>query len=118
VLVCLLIAANFTRGLVGLFTFAILLSTTTVLIPYVFSAVAQLVVTLRDGSIPPGGSVLKVAVVSILAFLYSVWAVAGAGHEAVYWGFILLLVGLPVYAWMLIKGNGSGQSRAPTSKGQ
>ncbi|NNF52412.1 MAG: amino acid permease [Gammaproteobacteria bacterium] len=118
VLVCLLIAANYTRGLVGLFTFAILLSTTTVLIPYVFSAVAQLVVTLRDGSIPPGGSVIKVAVVSTLAFLYSVWAVAGAGHEAVYWGFLLLLAGLPVYAWMLIKGKRSGQEQKRTSKVQ
>lgn len=105
VLVCLLIAANYTRGLVGLFTFAILLSTTTVLIPYVFSAVAQVVVTLRDGSIPPGGSVFKVILVSTLAFLYSVWAVAGAGKEAVYWGFILLLVGLPVYAWILVSNK-------------
>ncbi len=102
VLVCLLIAANYTRGLVGLFTFAILLSTTTVLIPYVFSAVAQVIVALRDGAVPPGRNLFRTVLVSILAFAYSVWAIAGAGKEAVYWGFILLLAGLPVYAWMQV----------------
>jgi APA family basic amino acid/polyamine antiporter len=33
-------------------------------------------------------------------FAYSVWAIAGAGQEAVHWGFILLMVGLPVYVVM------------------
>ncbi len=110
VLVCLLIGANYTRGLVGLFTFVILLSTTTVLIPYVFASVAQLIVAIRDGIRPPGASLAKLVLVCTLAFIYSVWAVAGAGREAVYWGFILLLMGLPVYAWMLVyKGSTTGQ---------
>ena len=32
-----------------------------------------------------------------IAFAYSLWAVAGAGAETVYWGFLLLMAGLPVY---------------------
>jgi hypothetical protein len=28
-------------------------------------------------------------------------AVGGAGAEAVYWGFLLLLSGLPVYVWVV-----------------
>jgi len=32
-----------------------------------------------------------------IAFAYSLWAMAGAGAEAVYWGFLLLMAGLPVY---------------------
>lgn len=100
VLVCLLILANYTRGLIGLFTFAILLSTTSVLVPYVFSAVAQIVVAVRDGRLAPGTSLWRTIVISVLGFLYSVWAIAGAGQEAVYWGFLLLLAGLPVYAWI------------------
>ncbi len=99
VLVCLLIMANYTRGLAGLFKFAILLSTVAVLVPYVFSAVAQLVFVLRDKKVPSGSTVGQTIVVSSLAFVYSIWAVAGSGHEAVYWGFLLLLCGMPVYAW-------------------
>lgn len=109
-LVCLLIAANYTRGLVGLFTFVILLSTTTVLIPYVFSAIARIILAYRDGVVSAGTSVLKVLLISVLAFLYSVWAVAGAGKEAVYWGFILLLAGLPVYAWQLVRATQNPES--------
>lgn len=103
ILVALLIAANYTRGLVGLFTFAILLSTMSVLIPYVFSAAAQLLIALRDGKLPPGATVARTVIVSALAFLYSVWAIAGSGKEAVYWGFLLLLAGVPVYAWVEIR---------------
>jgi APA family basic amino acid/polyamine antiporter len=39
-------------------------------------------------------------VVAVVAFLYSMWAIAGAGREAIYWGFLLMLVGLPVYIVM------------------
>jgi APA family basic amino acid/polyamine antiporter len=34
-----------------------------------------------------------------LAFCYSLWAIGGAGRDAVYWGFLLLLAGIPLYAW-------------------
>ncbi len=35
--------------------------------------------------------------IAALAFAYSLWAIGGAGAETVYWGFLLLLAGLPVY---------------------
>ena len=35
-----------------------------------------------------------------LAFAYSLWAIAGAGADVVYWGFLLLFGGLPVYVWI------------------
>jgi APA family basic amino acid/polyamine antiporter len=35
--------------------------------------------------------------VAAVAFVYSLWAIAGSGAETVYWGFILLIAGLPVY---------------------
>jgi APA family basic amino acid/polyamine antiporter len=39
-------------------------------------------------------------VISILAFVYSLWAIAGAGQEIVYWGFLFLMAGVPVYVWI------------------
>ena len=36
----------------------------------------------------------------MLAFAYSVWAIAGAGDDIVTKGFILLLAGIPVYVGM------------------
>ncbi len=36
--------------------------------------------------------------VALLALLYSLWAIAGTGQEAMVWGGVLLLAGVPVYA--------------------
>lgn len=93
VLATLLIASNYTRGLVDLFTFIILLSTLSTLLAYAFSALAAFRV---------GGATLSTSMrlVAGLAFAYSLWAIGGAGEETVYWGFLLLMAGLPVYVWV------------------
>jgi APA family basic amino acid/polyamine antiporter len=87
-----LIAANYTRGLVELFTFIILLATLSTLVPYVFSALA---VFRTGGHVPAAARAF-----AGLAFAYGLWAIGGAGAEAVYWGFLLLIGGLPVFVWI------------------
>jgi APA family basic amino acid/polyamine antiporter len=88
-----LVAMNYSRGLVPLFTFIILLATLSTLIPYVFCALA---VWLMPGHPRPAG---WAAVVSALAFAYAMFAIGGAGAETVFYGFLLLLAGLPLYVW-------------------
>ena len=39
------------------------------------------------------------AIVGILATIYSLWAIVGAGAEAVIWGGVLLVLGVPFYFW-------------------
>ncbi len=78
-----LVAMNYSRGLVELFTFIILLSTLSTLVPYVFCSLA---VWLMPGQPRPAGAA---AVVSILAFVYAMFAIGGAGAETVYYGFLL-----------------------------
>jgi APA family basic amino acid/polyamine antiporter len=99
VLTTILIAANYTQGLVALFTFIILLATLSVLIPYAFCSLAVLVGRQPDGATvaPPRGA----AIIAMLAFVYSMVAIGGAGQETVYWGFLLLMLGLPVYVWIV-----------------
>lgn len=40
------------------------------------------------------------SVIGIVAFIYSVWTVYGAGAQTVLLGFLLLLLGLPAYVWL------------------
>jgi O-antigen ligase len=89
-----LVAMNYSRGLVELFTFITLLATLSTLVPYVFCSLA---VWLMPGSARPAGAM---ALVSILAFLYAMFAIGGAGADTVLYGFLLLLAGLPLYVWM------------------
>lgn len=92
-----LIAMNYSRGLVDLFTFIILLATLSVLVPYVFSALAGFILQRQDPRMRMSAGASTIAA---LAFGYSLWAIGGAGTEVVYWGFLLLLAGLPVYVWV------------------
>lgn len=101
-----LIAMNYTRGLVDLFTFIILLATLSTLVPYAFSALAVFLVPERPGAPSPRPKLLA-SVTAGLAFVYSAWAMAGAGMEAVYWGFLLLICGLPVYVLITRRAPGA-----------
>jgi basic amino acid/polyamine antiporter, APA family len=102
VLTTALVLLNYTRGLVELFTFFILLSTLNTLIPYVFSSLALFLVPEGGRETLPRG----IAAAAILAFAYSLWAMAGAGAETIYWGFLLLIAGLPVYVFLVRRSSG------------
>lgn len=93
-----LVCLNYTRGLVDLFTFFILLSTLNTLVPYAFSSLAVFLLKDRAGG---GRLTPATAVAAAAAFVYSLWAMGGAGAETVYWGFLLLMSGLPVYTFMV-----------------
>lgn len=103
-LASLLVVMNYSRGLVGMYTFVVLLSTLTSVVAYVFCALA---VWLMPGHPAPAGAA---AVVSGAAFVYALAAVAGAGAETVYYGFLMLLAGLPVFVWVR-----RGQTRTATA---
>ncbi|MDH4351698.1 MAG: amino acid permease [Gemmatimonadota bacterium] len=98
VLITLIVAANYTKGLVGAFTFIILFATLAVLIPYAFSSMALVVSDLRRKQ----ASSARRVTVALLAFAFSTWAIVGSGAETVLWGCVLLLAGVPIY-WMMIR---------------
>ena len=90
VLTSALIAMNSTRGLVEVFTFIILLSTLATLVPYLFCSLATFLTA-------PERLTRGMKIVAGVAFTYALWAVYGAGQETVFWGFLLLMAGLPVF---------------------
>jgi len=102
VLISVLMSLNFTRTLADTYTFMVLLTTLTVLVPYLFSIISFVMMASRHNNL----SRFKLFIAA-LAFLYSMWAIIGAGEETVYWGFVLLMAGLPFYAYIQIKRNSS-----------
>lgn len=97
VLATVMIVINHTQTLIGLFTFLALLATLANLVPYLFCAMAALRLMKHDGPVP---LTRPRAVVLLAAAAYSMWMIYGAGQETVFWGFLLLLSGLPVYVWL------------------
>ncbi|MEP7318784.1 MAG: amino acid permease [Panacibacter sp.] len=104
VLVSVLMVMNYTKGLVEQFKFLILLSTFTVLLPYLLSAAAYLIIRADQKQY---GKVkwVQTIILASFAYLYSLWAIVGAGQETVYWGFIFLIGGTPLYVWITWNKN-------------
>lgn len=95
VLASFLLVMNYTKGLIGAYTFIILIATITTVVPYAFAAMAGLALGSRGRQ--GGRQTARERWVAVLAFIVCLWVIAGAGAETVYWGFLLLLAGLPVY---------------------
>lgn len=89
---------NYTEGLVKQFEFMVLLTTLCCLIPYVFTAASYALVKI-DKKLQAKGK-FNTILLSSLAFAYSMWAIYGSGSDTVFYGFLLLLAGVPLYVLM------------------
>ena len=86
------------KSLVSVFNFAILLATLANLIPYVFCSLAEILMRRMRGERHLMHK--RHHVIAGIAFLYSAWAIYGAGAQTVLLGFMLLLAGIPIYVWL------------------
>jgi APA family basic amino acid/polyamine antiporter len=102
-LATLLIIMNYSGGLLEVFEFMILVSTVSVLIPYLFCSVSYVLLIKKS----EGKKVLSIgiALLASLTFLFSLFALIGSGFESVFWGVLFLLIGVPVY--FILKRNQS-----------
>ncbi|MGI9547790.1 MAG: amino acid permease [Flavobacteriaceae bacterium] len=89
---------NYTEGLVEQFRFMVLLTTLCSLIPYLFSAAAYVLIGVEK--LVPGKNAIAIHLLGGFAFLFTLWAIYGAGERTVFWGTILLLSGTPFYVWI------------------
>ena len=90
-----LVFANYSRPLVAMYTGMILLSSVSALVALVFMTMAEVVLLARTKSSTP-----RAVLIALGAFGYGLIAISGAGHEAVSWGFLLLLGGLPIFVFV------------------
>ncbi len=80
---------NYQKGTAELFQFIASVSLAAGLLTYLISALAAL-------RLVPGDRPLALA--ALVASLFTVWAEYGLGREAIVWGALLIVAGLPVYA--------------------
>lgn len=85
----LLLVANYSRGMIGAFTFLLMMGTVTVLLPYLFSAAAELRTS--------WSSAKGWAAIAVLGGAFSLLAIIGSGLEVMGWGLVLMFVGVPVF---------------------
>jgi len=99
-LISALIAMNYNKALVDQFTFIILLATLTTIIPYAFAAAAEVYLFIVERERFAGRRLARDTVVAALGFAYAVFAIWGTGWDIIGKGFLLLMLGVPVYVYM------------------
>jgi APA family basic amino acid/polyamine antiporter len=100
--VSIFMAMNYTRGLVAQFQFLILLTTSTIIIPYVFCTASFIIMRFKNvfsNSLALIGAILLAS----LSFVFCIWIMLGLGQETVFWGFFLTLFSVPIYVFAIIK---------------
>jgi APA family basic amino acid/polyamine antiporter len=102
VVASLLMAYSYAGGALGLrvFTYLVSLSVVTVAIPYFFSASAQLAYLVSGRRKVQGARLARDLAIAVTGLLFSLWVTASSGYQAVYQAILLLLVGLPIYAFL------------------
>lgn len=103
IIITILMCMNQSKNLANQFKLLILLSTFFTLLPYLFTTVSYLIVRAKKSTENSKSKTFAAILVSVLAFVFSMWMMIGAGQEIVYWGFIMLMMGVPFYVYMVYK---------------
>lgn len=104
IMISVFICMNYTKGLVEQFKFFLLFAVLTALIPFLFSVAAYPIIRARKKI---SGGWTAAIILTFLAFAYTMWMIAGTGKDAVYYGFLLLMLGIPLYMWQAYKKENS-----------
>ena len=91
-----LVQAASAPGFAAFYNLVVGLSTMAAVIPYAFCALAGGLVAAH---VAGGGPVARPGTVEVIAFLFSVFTLYGCGAEAVMYGLLLLVLGIPFYVW-------------------
>jgi APA family basic amino acid/polyamine antiporter len=103
IIITILMCMNQSKNLANQFKLLILLSTFFTLLPYLFTTISYLIVRAKKSTENSKSKTFAAILVSVLAFIFSMWMMIGAGQEIVYWGFIMLMMGVPFYVYMVYK---------------
>ena len=99
VLVNILLIMNFQKGMVDAFTFITILATLSYLPVYLLSVSAEMMLIFKEEKKFNFKIFIKKSALPLLAFVYVIWTIYGSGADTVMWGFILMLIGIPVYIY-------------------
>jgi basic amino acid/polyamine antiporter, APA family len=95
------------------FTYLVDLSVVTVAIPYFFSACAQLSYLVSRRRTVDGWRLARDLSIASASILFSLWVAFTSGYQAVYQAMLLLLLGIPIYAFLKARRERLGLAAEP-----
>ncbi|AKA70773.1 amino acid permease-associated region [Clostridium scatologenes] len=105
-----LLVMNYVGTLRSAFDFMMLLATLAFLPAYTFTTAAEIVLLSKHSKDFNFWNFLKSSFITLVALIYSIYAIYGTGAETVMYGFLLLLMGIPIYVYMMLQNNKEDKS--------
>ena len=110
----IVIQASGSPGVRAFYNLVVNLSTMTAVVPYAFCALAGGLIGARAGGEHAGR---RPSIVEVVAFVFAMFTLYGCGPQAVLYGFVLLLLGIPVYVWQRQRGSAARPKPSPPDGG-
>ncbi len=105
-----LLVMHYVGTLRSAFDFMMLLATLAFLPAYTFTTAAEIVLLSKHSKDFNFWNFLKSSFITLVALIYSIYAIYGTGAETVMYGFLLLLMGIPIYVYMMLQNNKEDKS--------
>ena len=83
-------------GFSAFYNLVVGLSTMAAVVPYAFCALATGLVAAHAAG---GGAVPRLGAIEVIAFVFAVFTLYGCGAQPVLYGFMMLVLGIPIYVW-------------------
>ncbi len=101
----------FSRSLLAVFDFIVLLSVLITLLPHLLAAAAEFALAAKTGA-----AGRNARIIAAIAFVFILFAMYGTGWTVIGWGTLVVLAGLPLYV-LLKRGSGTND-RGPGARDQ
>lgn len=105
ILVNLLLFMNYNNSLSKTFNFVITLATLSFLPVYAMNSASEMMLLVRREKQFNVWKFIKASIIPLIGFIYVCWAIVGIGAEAVMYGFLMMLVGVPIYIYMTMSNK-------------
>jgi basic amino acid/polyamine antiporter, APA family len=99
----------------SLYNFFVMLATMSYLVFYAFGAASEIV--LSGKHIKPFNirNFVKCSIVSLIGLVYAIYTIYGSGAQYVFYGFLLMLIGLPVFIYVKLKAEAGAREQSGTA---
>jgi amino acid transporter len=101
----------------SLYNFFVMLATMAYLVFYAFGAASEIVLSGKKIKPFSLGTFIKCSLVSLVGLLYAIYTIYGSGAEYVFYGFLLMMAGLPVFIYVKLKAEAEREADGDVSRG-
>lgn len=100
VIYTIIMLMSITKGVVELYNYLIIMSSMASMVFYSFGVASEIVLLLKRSENFNVWVFIKNGFFSLVAFIYTIYATYATGAETVMWGFLFILIGMPIFIFI------------------